>query len=108
MKKILSVSLALILIFSCLTVTGFAADEAEAPTVSEEILPPDTAEDEELQRITAALTEVTTYIYNYATQPQEPAVDLETVIKIVTVIVKIVYTIYKNYQSQNSAALVTA
>lgn len=102
MKKIISICLAVILIFSCLTVTGFAADEAETSVSEETVFPDMTEEDEELEKINEVITELVTYIYNYATRPQEPAVDLETVIKITTVIVNIVYRVYKQ-QTQTSA-----
>lgn len=103
MKKIISLCLAMILIFGCLTVTGFAADEAEVPVAEEIVIPEISQNDEELEKIQSAATELVTYIYNYATQPQEPAVDLETVLMITSVIISIIYTIYINQQTQQTA-----
>lgn len=86
------------MIFSCLTVTGFAADGAEVPAATEETVIPEVTTDEEFEKVNAVVTELVTYIYNYATKPEEPSVDLETVLKMVTVVVRIVYTLYKDCQ----------
>ncbi len=103
MKKIISVCLAVVLIFSCITVTGFAAEESEIPAAEEIVIPGIDTDDEQLQKINSTVSSLITYIYDYATKPQEPAVELETVLMIASIIVSIVYTVYKNRQTQQTA-----
>ncbi len=103
MKKILALIISLTMFF-CFFTTANATDvKAEESTeiTQEAIIAPD-ENDEELQKILSAVTQVATYIYNFATQPEEPAVDLETVIKIVTFAIYIIYGIVQQYASSNN------
>lgn len=103
MKKIIC----LLLIFvMCVTFTGsaFAADfkVIEEPTTAviaenEEVT--DENANEELEHLIEAACKAATLVYNYATQPEEPAVDLDTVLMIVAAIVSVAYAIY---QQQNA------
>lgn len=61
----------------------------------EEIFP--TEENEELDKIISLAEMAATFIYNYATQPEEPAVSLETVVKVVRLAVTVIYTLIQNY-----------
>lgn len=106
MKKIISILLCLIMCFS-LAASASAAEIVPASDEScvgtdgggQESLPeiplPE-VDDPELQKTIDIISVVATYIYNYATQPQEPAIDLETVLTIVSVLVTVIYTISQN------------
>ncbi len=106
MKKIIALILTLSVCL-CFAGTAYAADTqpdeqtAITENTEKEIITGDENNDE-LNKIISAATQVATYIYNFATKPEEPAVDLETVIKIVSVAVYIIYGIVQQYTSSNA------
>lgn len=61
----------------------------------ENLFPTET--NEELDKIISLAEKAATLIYNYATQPEEPAVDLETVVAVVRIAVTVIYTLIQNY-----------
>lgn len=109
MKKVIALILSLIMCFTLATAAS-AADETrlsedevtieidEADTeITDKAMPE--GDSEEVKKIISVLTEVVSYVYNFATQPEEPAVDLETVLTVVQVAVYIVYGIVQYCQS---------
>ncbi len=106
MKKLTAILLSLIMCFA-LAGTAFASDAPTQEDFSAEasqqegigdiigsFLPENN--DPELEKVIAILSTVATYIYDYATQPEEPAVDLQTVLTILTVVVTVIYTLAQN------------
>lgn len=121
MKKILSILLILCLCLSLTVSAGAVGDVNEiqdADTLNdkitlienEEMTTADnedifdlfesflTSEDnEELEKILVIAEKAAVFIYEYATQPEEPAVDLDTVIIIVRIAVTLIYNLVKAY-----------
>lgn len=103
MKKFISVILALVMCFSFVSIAS-AADETQ---IEKEIFTQTDVSDSfeaesdngELEKIMSVMTKAVTYIYDYATKPEEPAVELETVITIVQVVVYVIYGIIQQYQA---------
>ena len=117
MKKIISIVLALCLCF-CF---AFASSAAEISTQEQQgyydeiiLIEKETSdentdifdslesffpaeENEELDKFISLAEKAATLIYNFATQPEEPPVDLATVITIVRIAVTVIYTLVQNY-----------
>ena len=119
MKKFLSLILASCLCFNLIFVSSAAqavTDEDDAGSYCGDILLQEEGkidestdlsdsltelfpqkENEELEKIILLAEKAVTSIYDYATRPEEPAVDLATVITIVRIAVTVIYAMIQSY-----------